>query len=90
MVTALDKRIPLGKVREFVENVEAVGLSINKWRTERGWAQQEIEAMLDHLEAIQLLFPRRSGVAAKWRRVVSKEKLARMLGVVLLPCLSFE
>lgn len=85
LVTAFDKKIPHSKVKEFVENVSEIGLSINQWRTEMKWPQQDIESMLDHLESIQLLHPREQGKAAEWRRNVQKENLARMLGVELVP-----
>lgn len=81
LATAFDKKIPHDKVKEFVDNVEAVGLSINQWRETMKWSQEMIGDMLDHLEAIQLLHPRSQGSAATWRRDVPKETLARMLGV---------
>lgn len=83
LVTAFDKKIPHSKVKEFIENVDRIGLSINQWRQEMMWVQQDIEDLLDHLEAIQLINSRSKGSAATWRREVDKETLARMLGIVL-------
>jgi hypothetical protein len=42
------------------------GLAIGRWKSEEGWAQRDVENMLDYLARIGVITERQNGKACQW------------------------
>lgn len=67
-------------VVEFLKspfNQDERGLAVSRWKTSPGWAQTDIENILDHLGKAGMVTERTSGRACEWLVVPEKGQLAR-------------
>lgn len=82
IVTMKGARLSKKKVIEFVTRAldpDGPALGIGKWKSEEGWAQSDIENVIDYLSDLGMCTPRQNGRASEWLRGYRAEEALRVI-----------